>query len=95
MYPCTYVVAVGIKVRTCDKGSIGERTSCLRVASRAGLGPLEGEQLVVECALLRCELDEGRLECGVFGLAVGITVNLGRPLHGTFGWHVGAARGQR
>jgi hypothetical protein len=72
------------EVRTCDKGSIGVRTSCLRVVSRPGLGPLLGEEVVLELALLCWRLDGGLLECGVLGLAVGIIVSLRCPLHDLF-----------
>ena len=70
MDPCTYVVAVGIQVRTCDKGSIGGRTSCLRFASRPGLGPLLGEEVVLELVLLCCRPGDRscRLDWGVSGL---------------------------
>jgi len=65
------VVAVGIKVRTCDKGSIGERTSCLRFASRAGLGPLLGGEVVLELVLLCCRPGD-----------MALTWCVRRPLHG-------------
>ena len=69
--------------RTCDKGSIGERTSCLR----SGLGPLLGEEVVFEPVLLCCRPGDGlALESGVSGLAAGIVSIIVRvsPLHGVF-----------
>lgn len=91
---------------TWDKGSIGERTSCLRLASRPGLGPLlllllGEEAVVVDSALLCSRPGDGRLDEGVSGLAAGMVSSLRAraPSLALLVWaflsHVGVARGQR
>lgn len=56
---------------TCESGSMGERTSCLRPASRAGLAPLLGDELVFD-SVLRSRPGDGRLDEGVSGLPTGM-----------------------
>jgi hypothetical protein len=59
-------------VRTCDKGSIGARRSCLREACRPGLGSLLWEELVLDC-VLRSRPGDGRLDDeAVSGLTTGM-----------------------
>jgi hypothetical protein len=90
-------------VRTCDRGSIGGRTSCLRLASRPGLGPLlAGEDVVLELdsVLLCWRAGDGRLEAGVTGLAAGMVSStcVLKPFLALLvwaSWHVEDARAQR
>jgi hypothetical protein len=59
-------------VRTCDKGSIGARRSCLREACRPGLGSLLWEELVFD-GVLRSRPGDGRLDDeAVSGLTTGM-----------------------
>jgi hypothetical protein len=58
-------------VRTCDKGSIGARRSCLREACRPGLGSLLWEELVFD-GVLRSRPGDGRLDEAVSGLTTGM-----------------------
>lgn len=56
---------------TCDRGSIGERTSCLRLASRPGLGSLLGDEVAFDTVLCNRPGD-GWVDEGVTGLPAGM-----------------------
>lgn len=56
---------------TCDKGSIGDRTSCLRLPFRLGLGSLLCDEVAFDTVLCN-RPGEGRLDKGVSGLPAGM-----------------------
>lgn len=80
---------------TCDRGSIGERTSppCLRpvLASRLGLGSLLRDEVAFDTVLCKRPGD-GWLDEGVEGLPAGMVLTFGRArvlrraLHDLVGW---------
>ena len=82
-------------VRTCDKGSIGARRSCLREACRPGLGSLLWEELVFD-GVLCSRPGDGRLDEAVFGLTARmvssarlVRMRMRQPLH----YRLGEGRG--